>query len=107
MKLKLACIAFILLMAQSVFALSLDEAKSRGFLGETQSGYLGAVDPMTSQGVLALMREINNRRRKAYEAIAKKNGTPVETVEALAGKKAIEQTTAGNYIKLNQDWVKK
>ncbi len=108
MKIKfVTLIAVFLLMSPYAFALSLEGAKSNGFLGETPSGYLEAVTPAVSQEVLALMREINGKRRNEYEAIAKKNGTALEAVEALAGKKAIEKTAPGNYVKVNQNWVKK
>ena len=89
----------------SVLALSIDEAKAKGLVGEKSSGYLGAV----SDGgeVHTLVNEINTKRRQAYEEIAKKNGTHVSAVETLAGEKAIQNTKPGHYIEGPGGWTKK
>lgn len=90
----------------AAFALSLDEAKSKGLVGEEPSGYLGAVQQ--SPEVAALVKDINSKRRSKYEQIAQQNRTSMAAVEALAGKKAIEKTPAGEYIKSpSGGWVKK
>ena len=39
--------------------------------------------------------------------IAKKNGTSLSAVEALAGKKAMAKTPTGQYIKVGKKWKKK
>ncbi|MGE4408255.1 DUF1318 domain-containing protein, partial [Pseudomonas sp.] len=39
--------------------------------------------------------------------VAKQNGISVGDVEAIAGKKAIEKTPAGQIIQLNGNWVRK
>lgn len=89
-----------------LFALSLEEAKSKGLVGEDPSGYLGAVQQ--SPEVMQLIKDINSRRRAKYEQIAQQNGTPVAAVEALAGKKAIEKTPSGEFVKsASGQWVKK
>ena len=90
----------------SAHALSLDQAKSGGLVGETPSGYLEAVAAPTRE-VTAVIQDINSKRRDEYNAIAKKNGTALEAVEQLAGKKAIERTVSGNYVKVNGNWIKK
>ena len=87
-----------LLAAQFAFAIGLDEAKQQGLVGEQPSGYLGVVGKPTPE-VEALVKDINQKRHAAYENIAKRNNTDVSTVEKLAGKKAIEQTPAGQYVK--------
>ena len=95
-----------LVFSLCAFALTLDAAKQQGLVGEQPSGYLGVVDKSTPE-IEALVRDINQKRRSAYEGIAKRNGTEVEAVEQLAGKKAIEQTAKGQYVKLpSGDWVK-
>ena len=101
----LALFITCVLLAQPAFALSLDQAKSQGLLGETPSGYLEAVKPEAA--VVALLQDINAKRREEYESIAKKNGTALHTVEALAGKQALEKTAPGNYIKVDGKWLKK
>lgn len=94
-------------LPSSAFALELGEAKQRGLLGETPSGYLEAVKPPTAE-VQALMSEINAKRRAEYQRIAKENNTPLSAVEKLAAEKAIEKTPAGQYVKTpGGSWVRK
>ena len=95
----------LFLSSAAAHALSLDEAKGTGVVGETPSGYLEVVQQ--SPDASALVKEINSKRHEQYEGIAQKNGTPIKAVEELAGKKAIEKTAKGNYVKLNGKWVKK
>ncbi|MBN8550522.1 MAG: YdbL family protein [Deltaproteobacteria bacterium] len=102
--LLLAVVAVLLPL--SVFALSLDEAKAKGLVGEEPSGYLGVV--VASPDATQVVQEINAKRRQKYQQIAAQNGTAVAAVEALAGQKAIESTPAGQYVKAaNGSWVKK
>lgn len=94
-------------MASSVFALSLDEAKAKGLVGERTNGYLGAVSTSNAE-TQALIADVNQKRRAAYEDIAKRNGTPLTAVESLAGEKAIQNTKSGNFVESpGGGWVKK
>lgn len=89
-------------------ALTLQEAKSQGLLGERPTGYLGVVDPSAPPEAYALMEEVNQKRRAKYEEIARKNGTTLEAVEALAGKRAIQKTQPGHMIQLSSgQWIRK
>ncbi len=108
-KLLVTLVTFALsFSAHSSAALSLDEAKQRGFVGETPSGYLDIVSRDPKGEAETLKEEINRKRRKQYEQIAKQNGTPISAVEALAGEKAISNTAPGNFIKLpSGSWGKK
>ena len=81
------------------FAVTLDDAKSQGLVGETWKGYLAAVTASPSAEVKQLINDVNARRRAEYERIAKQNGISVEDVEKVAGSKAIERTPAGQYVK--------
>lgn len=102
----LGAVLSINLFVTSAFALSLEEAKSKGLVGEEPSGYLGVVAGSSDAGALA--QEINSKRRERYQEIAKQNGTAVSAVEALAGKKAIENTPPGQYVKTPAgSWAKK
>lgn len=90
------------------WAISLHEAKAQGLVGEQPNGYLGQVQGSASAEVTAMMNSINAMRKQEYQAIARRNGTELSVVEALAGKKAIEQTPAGQYVKLPSGrWLKK
>jgi uncharacterized protein YdbL (DUF1318 family) len=54
------------------------------------------------------MKDINRKRRDVYKGIAKKNGTALSAVEALAGKKAIAKTPSGQIImQPNGTWTPK
>lgn len=89
------------------FGIGLDSAKQQGLVGEQPSGYLAVVGKSTPE-LDALVHDINQKRRAAYEAIAQRNGTDLTAVEQLAGKKAIEQTPAGQYIRLpSGQWLRK
>ena len=93
-------------VAFSAFALSLDEAKAKGLVGERASGYLGAVSPSNPEAQ-ALIEDVNRKRRQAYEEIAKRNRTDIRAVETLAGEKAIQNTTPGNFVEGPGGWIKK
>ena len=100
----------ILLFLTPIFALAitLDEAKQQGLLGERPDGYLGPVKPSSTPDAVQLMKDINRKRRDVYQDIASKNGTALSAVEALAGKKAIEKTPSGQFIMLPEGkWISK
>jgi uncharacterized protein YdbL (DUF1318 family) len=88
------------------WALSLDEAKAKGQVGEKASGYLGAVSGGNAE-VQALVSDVNQKRRQAYEEIAKRNGTSLNSVETLAGEKAIQNTKPGNMVEGPGGWTRK
>jgi uncharacterized protein YdbL (DUF1318 family) len=88
------------------FALSLDEAKSQGLVGEKANGYLGVV-VSGSQEAQSLTNDVNRKRQQAYQDIAARNRTPLETVEALAGEKAIQNTKPGHFVEGPAGWTRK
>lgn len=91
-------------LAAPAFALTLDEAKSAGLVGEQPDGYLGVVQASTE--VNALVADINSKRREKYKNVAAKSGTSLRNVEVLAGEKAINNTPQGQYIRMpNGEWV--
>ncbi|MDH3948939.1 MAG: YdbL family protein [Gammaproteobacteria bacterium] len=90
------------------WAISLQDAKAQGLVGEQPNGYLGLVKSTAGADVIAMMNNINAQRKKEYQAIARRNNTELNVVEALAGKKAIEMTPSGQYVKLpSGQWVKR
>ena len=90
----------------AAFALSLDEAKSKGLVGEKANGYLGVVNP-GSQEAQSLTNDVNQKRREAYQDIAARNKAPLETVETLAGEKAIQNTKPGHFVEGRAGWTRK
>ncbi|MFB2754859.1 YdbL family protein [Shewanella xiamenensis] len=106
LKPKLLLLLCLSLFSLNVFAMSLQEAKSQGYLGEQPNGYLGLVQ--NNNDAKAVMDEVNNKRRAHYETIAKKNNISAADVAKLAGEKAIAATDKGNYVQNAQGkWVKK
>ncbi|CAD6367224.1 YdbL family protein [Shewanella putrefaciens] len=100
------CFLSLSLLSQSAFAMSLQEAKSQGFLGEQANGYLGLVQ--ANPEAKAVMDDVNNKRRAHYETIAKKNNISAADVAKLAGEKAIAATDKGNYVQdASGKWIKK
>lgn len=93
-------------LASPAFALSLQDAKTQGFVGEQLNGYLGIIK--ASSDVKSLVSDVNKRRKAKYQELAQKNNIDLATVAKLAGNKAISKTKSGNYIQ-NQSgqWVKK
>jgi uncharacterized protein YdbL (DUF1318 family) len=101
-------ITFLVSIASIAHANSLDSAKSAGYVGEMRNGMLGLVDSNAPADVKALVESVNAKRKSAYTAIAKKNGTSLSSVAALAGEKAISMTSPGNYIQnAGGGWEKK
>lgn len=101
-----------LLASAPVFALSLNEAmsalpaaKSDGQLGEQPDGYLGVVS--ASRNAAEIAKQINQARREEYQRLAEENSIQLRDVESIAGKKALERTSAGQYILLNDVWMKR
>ncbi len=103
--LLLAC---MLLLVPMSFALTLQEAKTEGLVGEQRDGYVGLVVQSAPAEVVALARDVNNQRRELYQQIARQNGLTLEQVAALAYEKAVEATLAGQYLQnAAGGWVKK
>lgn len=103
---RLALLLLALALGSSAWAVSLQEAKEKGLVGETPTGYLEVISG--NGEAKALVERVNAERRSQYAAIAKRNGTQLNAVEKLAGKKAIEKTESGHYVRLpSGEWVKK
>lgn len=103
--------AFLLVVgwaAAPALAQSVDQAKTAGQIGEQPDGYLGIVDASTPPAVRQMADEINLKRREEYRAIASKNGTNLQAVEALSGKMLVERAPRGQYVRLpDGSWVRK
>lgn len=105
---KTLLLAYVLLLVPMSFALTLQEAKNDGLLGEQRSGYIGLVVGSVPAEVVALARDVNNQRRELYLQIARQNNLTVEQVAALAFEKAVEATPTGQFLQnASGSWVKK
>jgi len=93
-------------MAFSAWAISLEQAKEQGLVGEMPNGYLGVV--VTSNEVTSLVDMVNKKRKDIYLNLARKNKITMQQVTKLAGEKSISKTQSGHLIKNSAGkWVKK
>ena len=103
---RVAWLVFFLLAVSPAFGISVEEAKTKGLVGERPNGYLGVVNPAAPEAQ-ALANEVNEKRRQAYEDIVKRNRTQLDAVEALAGEKAIQNTKPGYFVEGPGGWTRK
>ncbi len=107
MKACIGLLAFFLVAAPAGYAHAapIDDAKAAGLIGEQPDGYLGAV-VKPNEATQELLKKINGERRAAYQKIAKKRGTKVAQVAALAGKKLVEKAESGHFVrKQDGSWI--
>lgn len=103
---QVSAIITVFLLALPAHAVSLQDAKQQGLVGEQTNGYLGAV--VKRADVSTLVADVNGKRKQAYARLAKKNKLTLEQVAKLAGEKAIKKTRSGHFIQDSSgNWVKK
>ncbi|MEQ9720852.1 YdbL family protein [Yersinia alsatica] len=106
-----AILAFVvlsgsLLFSSGVLALTLEQAKQQGRVGETLSGYLAPVKKDAE--TLALVEQINIARAEKYQEVAQKNHISTEDVAKLAGQKLVNRAAAGEYVRgINGQWMQR
>lgn len=110
--LRTALLSMFLMTSAAAMAIDLQEAmsalgsaKEQGLVGEQQNGYLGVVEDEGNASEIVQL--INDARRDEYTRIAEQNDIAVSDVEALAGKRAIERTSPGHYVQIDDEWVRK
>lgn len=95
-----------LLFSSGVLALTLEQAKQQGRVGETLSGYLAPVKKDAE--TLALVEQINIARTEKYQEVAQKNHISTEDVAKLAGQKLVNRAAAGEYVRgINGQWMQR
>ena len=93
-------------MAFSAWALSLNDAKQQGLVGEMPNGYLGVV--VDNAEAKSLVASVNKKRKSIYMNLARKNKITIQQVAALAGEKALAKTQPGHLVKNSSgQWLKK
>ncbi|EYD86075.1 hypothetical protein AC26_1074 [Escherichia coli 1-176-05_S3_C2] len=87
-------------------ALTLNEARSQGRVGETLNGYLVALE--TDAETQALVRDINEARNRSYQQLAKQNNVSTDEIAKLAGQKLVARAKPGEYVQgINGIWLRK
>ncbi len=100
--------AFSLAAPASAGDPQIDAAKAQGVVGERIDGYLGIVDGGADASLMRRVQDINNKRRAAYDDLARQTGTTPEEVARVTGEKLIAQTSPGGYIMdASGSWKKK
>jgi uncharacterized protein YdbL (DUF1318 family) len=84
--------------AAPALAIDLDEARAAGQVGERSDGLVGAVTPTANAEVTALIETINRARLDAYRALAQKEGTPLEAVQAVAGERQLQAAARNGWF---------
>lgn len=105
---RITAFFFALLLSVTAHAVTLQEAKADGQVGEQRDGYVGLVSNNAPAAVRELVQQINAERRERYNQIAQENGITMAQVTSLAYERAVEATQPGHYIQLpNGQWVRK
>lgn len=103
---SLMILASGLLFCSQAFALTLNEAKQQGRVGETLSGYLAPVKQDTES--VALAAKINDARKQQYQQVAQDNNVSTDDVAKLAGQKLVARAATGEYVRgINGKWLQK
>ncbi|HID4129833.1 TPA: YdbL family protein [Pluralibacter gergoviae] len=103
---RIAIAALLALVCQSAQALTLEQARAEGRVGETLSGYLAPV--AQDADTQALVARINAARSASYQQLASQNNVPVNEVAKVAGQKLVARAQPGEYVRgLNGQWLKK
>jgi len=101
-----ALFAFVLLAAIPAMALTLDQARSSGAVGEKLDGYVGVVK--ASPDASSVAADVNAKRKAEYEKISKQNGQPVSVVGKVAAEQIINGLPKGSYYQSpNGSWTQK
>ena len=103
-----ACFLSLLLLMSGAFAADLTTAKSQGWIGEQNDGYLGVVKGNAPADVKAVVADVNRQRKSQFAQIAAKNGITEAEAAKVFAREAATRTAAGNYIQNPAGaWVKK
>lgn len=79
-------------------ALTLDEAKAQGLVGERADGFVAAVAASPAPDVQALVEATNDGRRKVYAELAERNGITPQAVATLSAEKLRGAAAPGEYL---------
>ncbi|MDE1187936.1 MAG: YdbL family protein [Pantoea sp.] len=106
MKRKGMVLLLALLLAPSAWALTLDQARQQGRVGETLSGYIAA--RQQDSETLALVKRINDGRSQQYQRVAQQNNLTTGEVARIAGEKLVNRAGSGEYVQgINGQWLQK
>lgn len=98
----------LIMLTTPAWALSLDEAKSNGLVGETPSGYLASVTSAPDSDTRQLIKDINTKRKAAYVQSASKAGVTLDIIEIRIGQRLYQAAPKGTFLQnQNGQWIQK
>lgn len=101
-----ASLLLLLALLPAAQALTLDQGRQQGRVGETFSGYLAAVT--ADKETEALVARINAGRKKQYQQVADQNHLTCDEVARIAGEKLVQRAATGEYVRgINGQWLRK
>ena len=104
----IAGLVLLLLMPLTSFAVTLQEAKADGLIGEKTDGYVGFVVGNIPSDVRALVNDVNRQRKARYQQVAAQNNLTLQQVTTRAFERATTNTKPGHYLQAgNGNWRKK
>ncbi len=107
---KVKAVLFIgmLCSANTAMALTLQQAKQQGLIGEANNGYVASVQSQPTAKVKQLVDDTNQKRKLGYQQISQQNNISIEEVTALGRAKAKQKTLPGYYFQTKAgEWIKK
>lgn len=108
MKQLLMGLVLFVLAANSAFAISLQDAKSSGLVGERNDGYVGYVVTSPSAELKLVVKDVNNKRKAKFAESAQSNNLQVKQVASRFYQRAVTATKSGHYYQdASGVWVKK
>ena len=97
-----------LFISSMTLAITLDEAKSQGLVGEKVDGYVAAVIANPNAEVQELIKTTNDGRRQVYADLAQKYGITPDAVGIVSAEKLRETAARGEYVQsASGAWEKK
>lgn len=105
---RMIWVLLLALLSMPVFAMSLDQAKTQGLVGEQLNGYVGIVTSSPSPALRSMVSEINQQRQALYQRSAQEASVTLEVFEARAGQRLQERAKPGEFIQdSNGQWRRK
>lgn len=101
-------LCWLLILSLPSWALTLDDAKRQGLVGEQANGYLGIVTSAPGADVRQLVADVNQRRKQLYINRARDAGVEAEIMELRTGERLLKRAQAGEFIRTPDGrWVRK
>lgn len=88
-------------LASPAWAITLDQARSQGLIGERPDGLIAAVSSNASAEVTTLISEVNSARLGSYRRLATQDSAPLQAVQAVAGEKLIDKARQNGWYTMD------